>query len=154
MTMLLPVWVSNAQTAPVKITKYLNANHAGWKQAPGFCEAKRWFLTGDFNGDRQTDYIIRFKAGKTSRLRLYAFVKEGKNYLPLKISDDVYDDELRRSAFSVIKKGTTVSLGQGEEGEGPTTKLKTDAVTQYICETDAAITYVYKNGRFTNIANH
>jgi hypothetical protein len=151
--MFLSAQISNAQIAPAQITKYLNAKHAGWTKAPGFCQEKKWFLPGDFNGDRQTDYIVRFKTGKkTPRLQLYAFVKKGRNYLPLKISADAYNDNFRRSSFSIIKKGTTVSLGQGEEGEGPTMKLKTDAVTQYICETDAAITYVYKNGRFTNIA--
>lgn len=149
---LLSIWAANAQTMPARITKYLNANHAGWTKTPGFCEGKKWFLTGDFNGDRRIDYVVRFKIGKSPRLRLYAFVKSGTTYLPVKISDEIYGEDLRRSSFSIIKKGMTVSLGQGEEGAGPTTKLKTDAVTQYICETDAAITYVYKNGRFTNIA--
>ena len=152
MFMLFSAWVSNAQNVPAGITKYLNANHVGWTKARGFCEGKKWFLTGDFNGDRKIDYVVRFKIGKTPRLRLYAFVKKGKGYLPLQIFDEAYDDELARSSFSIIKKGTTVSLGQGEEGSGPTTKLKTDAVTQYICETDAAITYIYKNGYFKNIA--
>ncbi len=151
--LLLSVWVSNAQNAPSRITKYLDANHAGWTKAPGFCEAKKWFLTGDFNGDRKIDYVVRFRIGKTPRLRLYAFVKKGKDYLPLRISDEAYNDDLRRSAFSIIKKGTTVNLGQGEEGSGPSTKLKTDAVTQFICETDAAATYIYKNGKFKNIAD-
>ena len=150
--LLLSVWVSNAQTVPAGIKKYLNENHAGWTKVPGFCEGKKWFLTGDFNGDRKIDYVVRFRIGKTPRLRLYAFVKKGRDYLPVKISDEAYDDEMRRSSFSIIKKGTIVSLGQGEEGAGPTVKLKTDAVTQYICETDAAITYVYKTGNFKNIA--
>lgn len=29
--MWLSVWVLNAQTVPAGITKYLDANHAGWK---------------------------------------------------------------------------------------------------------------------------
>ena len=152
--MFLAAWVTNAQNVPARITNYLNANHAGWTKARGFCESKRWFLTGDFNGDRKIDYVVRFKTGKTPRLQLYAFVKKGKNYLPIKISADVSDKEFRRSSFSIIKRGSTVSLGQGEEGSGSTTKLKTDAVVQYICETDATVTYIYKNGDFKNIAEH
>lgn len=145
---------TNAQTVPAGITSYLNANHAGWTKAPSFCESKKWFLTGDFDGDRQTDYVVRFKVGKRSpRLRLYAFLNTGGQYMPIRIFEDAYSTEFQRSAFLIVKKGRTVSLGQGEEGQGPTTKLKTDAITQYICETDASITYIYKNGKFSNISD-
>ncbi len=150
--LLLSVWVSNAQTIPASITNQLNTSYKGWIKVPGFCEGKKWALPADFNGDKKTDYVIRFKVGKKSpRLFLFAFINKGGKYMPVKIAEDDYSDDFLRSAFSTIKKGTTVSLGQGEEGTGPSIKLKTDAVMQYICETDAGKTYIYDNGEFKNI---
>ncbi len=158
--MFLFVGISNAQTLPAGIKSYLDANYTAskggaWAKAVGYCEGKKWLITGDFDGNQQIDYIVRFKVRKTARstrLHLVAFLNTGGKYTPMKIFEDAYKDEFLRSAFSLLKQGTTVSLGQGEEGEGPTTKLKTDAVIQYICETDAAITYIYKNGKFKNIS--
>jgi hypothetical protein len=150
--LLLSVWVSNAQTIPASITNQLNTSYKGWTKVPGFCEGKKWALTGDFNGDKKTDYVVRFKVGKKSSwLFLFAFINKGGKYTPVKITEDDYSDDFLRSAFSIIKKGIIVSLGQGEEATGPSIKLKTDSVTQYICETDAAKTFVFNNGEFKNI---
>src|SRR5688572_5471808 len=89
--MVLSVWASNAQTVPAGVTKYLNANHAGWTKAPGFCEGKKWSLTGDFDGNKQTDYVVRVKVGKTARtarLHLVAFLNKGGKYTTVKIFED------------------------------------------------------------------
>lgn len=151
------VCVADSQTLPAKITEYLNANHRGWKKAPGFCEGKKWFLTGDFDGNKRIDYVVRFKIGKTAkttRMRLYAFLKNEKGfYTSRQITENSDDADSRRSGFAIVKKGTMVNSGKGEEGEAPTIKLKNDAVSQYICETDAATTYIFKNQKFQTLAD-
>jgi hypothetical protein len=98
------------------------------------------------------DYLLRVKTGKSARstrLNLIAFFgsAEGK-YPATQILDEPYRAELLRSSFSVIKKGTKIQLG---EGEGPTITLANDAASQYICQTDAVRTLIYKDGKWKNI---
>lgn len=52
-----------------------------------------------------------------------------------------------RSFVAVTKKGTRIQLG---EGVGPTVTLANDAASQYICETDAIKTLIYKDGKWKN----
>lgn len=145
------VCVSKAQTLPSKITTFLNRSYAGWKQAPGACENRKWFLTGDFDGNGMKDYLVRVTTGKSSkaRLNLIAFFGyDDKSYPAKQILDDRYTGEMLRSSFSVMRKGTKVQLG---EGEGPTITLKNDGASQHICETDAVRTLVYESGKWRNI---
>lgn len=150
--MLSSVWAATAQTLPPKVTGFLNHFYAGWKQAPGTCDRRTWFLTGDFDGDGLKDYLVRIKTGKSARpmrLNLIAFFGAGDGKYPAKqILDDPYKGDLLRSSFSVIKKGTKIQLG---EGEGPTITLDHDAASQYICQTDAVKTLIYKDGKWKNI---
>lgn len=157
-TILLAVWVLNAQTVPVKIKSFLDEYYTtasgAWQQAPGFCDAKKWALIGDFNGDGRLDYVVRIKTRAEAgivNLNLIAFLKEGTEYdaVPFMIVQN--KEDFLQSSFSVIKKGTTVDQGLGAEGEGPMVKLKADAITSYICETDASRTYIYSDGKFENI---
>ena len=150
--LLLSVLFSNAQTVPAKVTAFLNKFYTGWKKAPGACENRKWFLTGDFDGDGGKDYLVRVKTGKSAksmRLNLIAFFGGSDGMYPAKqILDDAYQGDLLRSSFSVVKKGTQIQLG---EGEGPTITLENDAASQYICETDAVKTMVYETGKWRNI---
>jgi hypothetical protein len=115
------------------------------------CENKRWILNADFDGDGVRDYLVRIRTGRSSntRLDLIAFFGSGRgNYAAKQILDDPYKGDLIRSSFSVIKKGTIIPLG---EGEGPILTLAHDAASQYICETDAVKTLIYKDGKWVNI---
>lgn len=143
---------ATAQVVPAKITAYLNSNYAGWKQAPGACDTKRWVITGDFNDDGRTDYLVRIITGTFSRdrsLHLIGFINQKGEYLPDPFLDEEYTDDLKRSATSVIRKGTPISAN--DEGTGPFITLKSDAIAQYICETDASNTYIYKDGEFRKL---
>ncbi len=144
--------IANAQTVPAKVTALLNKSHKGWKPAPGFCEGKKWSLTGDFDGNGRKDYLVRIKTGtsaKTMTLDLIAFrASADGSYKSESVLSDEFTGEMLRSSFALVKKGTTVPLG---EGEGGSIILKTDAVTQFICETDANKTMVYENGKWRNI---
>ena len=144
---------ANAQTVPAKVTSSLHHFYKGWKQAPGKCDSRKWFLTGDFDGNGRRDYLVRFTTGKTTksmRLNLVAFLSfDDGSYQPKHILDDKYSGDLKlNSSFSVIKKGTETQLG---EGEGPTVTLANDAASQYICQTDAKKTMIYENGKWRNI---
>lgn len=157
--MFLLVSASSAQTLPNPIRTFLDsyyttAEGGAWQEVPGACDEKKAVLTADFDGDGQPDYLVRFKTGKTvrsTRLHLVAFFNRNGEYTPEPFYEEAYTNELLRSTTLIIVKGTTVSLGLGAEGEGPNTVLKTDAVAQYICETDAGITFVYRDGAMKNI---
>ena len=145
--------VANTQTPPVKVTSSLNHFYKGWKQAPGKCDSRKWFLTGDFDGNGRRDYLVRFTTGKTTksmRLNLVAFLSfDDGSYQPKHILDDPYSGDLKlNSSFSVTKKGTEIQLG---EGEGPKVTLANDAASQYLCQTDAIKTLIYAGGKWKNI---
>ena len=146
------VWTISAQTVLAKVTDFLNHSYPGWKQAPGACDSRKWVLTGDFDGDGRRDYLVRVKTGKTAktmRLNLIAFFGSEDGKYPVKqILDDALTNDMLRSSFSVIKKGTRIQLG---EGEGLTVALKHDAASQYICQTDAIKTMVFESGKWSNI---
>ena len=150
--MTLFVGSANAQTFPTKVTEVLNHSYAGWKPAPGTCDSRKWFLTGDFDGDGLKDYLVRVKTAKSARsmrLNLIAFFGSADGqYSAQQILAEPYKGDLLRSSFSVIKKGTRIQLG---EGEGPTITLDHDAASQYICQTDAIKTLIYKDGKWKNI---
>lgn len=151
-TLILWAPAATSQTLPAKITTFLNQQYPGWKQLAGSCDNKKWFLTGDFDGDGSKEYLVRIKTGKSSksmRLKLIAFFGSGdRKYFARQVLDESYKGDLMRSSFAVIKKGTRIQLG---EGDGPTITLENDAASQYICQTDAIKTLVYKDGKWKNI---
>ena len=143
--------ISSAQTLPAKVTSFLNQFYAGWKKAPGTCDNRKWFLTADFDGDGLRDYLVRVKTGTRAKVRLNLiafFGSEDGKYPAKQILDDAYKGDLLRSSFSVVKKDTKIQLG---EGEGPEITLENDAASQYICQTDAVKTMIYKGGKWVNI---
>ena len=150
----LSFWVSatKAQSVPAKVTTLLNQHYAGWKPLPGTCDNREWFRTGDFNGDGLTDYLVRIKTGnsaKSFRVKLIAFFKSSDDkYSPSEILSDSYRGDLVRSSFAVIKKGGQIQLG---EGDGPIITIENDAASQYICETDAIKTFIFKDLKWKNI---
>src|ERR1700742_4322001 len=92
-----------AQIINPKVTNSLNRFYPAWKPAPGTCDKRRWFLTGDFDGDGTRDYLVRVKTGKTAksmRLNLIAFFgSEDGKYPAKQILDDAYKGDLLRSSF-------------------------------------------------------
>ena len=146
---------ASAQVLPVKIKKFLDdyytsAEMGKWQQAPGACSGKKWLLTGDFNNDGRTDYLVRILAGRGSgrSLHLIGFINEKGDYTPDPFLEEEYKGDTRRTATTIIKKGSTISSTLLGEGEGSTRMLTADLVNQYICETDAAMVYSYKDGQF------
>ncbi|MBK8304656.1 MAG: hypothetical protein IPK98_15130 [Chloracidobacterium sp.] len=149
------VGAASAQVLPVKIKKFLDDYYTSsemgkWQQAPGACSGRKWLLTGDFNDDGRTDYLVRILAGRgiDRSLHLIGFINEKGDYTPDPFLEEEYTGDTRRTATTIIKKGSSISSTLLGEGEGSTRMLTTDLVNQYICETDAAIVYSYKDGQF------
>ncbi len=150
---------SFAQQMPAKIKKFLDDYYSSkefgnWKPAPGSCGTGKSVLTADFDGDGKTDYLVRFSQGntpKTSRFHLIAFFNQDGEFTPNPFHEEAWDERTKSSNTAVIPKGTTVSLGLGEEGEGPTIVLQTDGVMQQVCETDDAATYFYRDNEMLSI---
>lgn len=148
--------ISNAQAIPDKIKKYLDANYSSqengnWQGQSDDCgDSKVWSQTADFNGDGQTDYLVRFTTGKTvetKHLNVIAFISKDDEFMPAPIVINEVDDERAKGLSDiVIKSGTSVNLGIGEEGEGSSRVLKNDGVMIQVCETDDAGTYVFDKG--------
>ena len=93
---------------------------------------------------------FKFRRSLPMKLNLVAFLSFGGGplYRAQQILSEPYKGEMLRSSFTMIKKGTKIQLG---EGEGPTITLENDAVSQYICQTDAIKTLILKDSDWKNI---
>lgn len=97
---------------------------------------------------------MRIRTGRTAasaRLHLIAFFNSGGQFTPEPFYEEALSGDILRSASAVMKKGTNLNLGLGAEGEGPSIVLATDAVGQYICETDASRAFIYKDGAMKDV---
>jgi hypothetical protein len=142
---------SPAQILPEKIQKFLDGRyssleHGAWKQAPGACGGNKWLLTGDFNGDGRSDYLVRILTGKSRQrnLHLIGFINEKGDYTPDPFFEAEYTGDLTRSATSVLKSGTAFSA----VGNGAGAALKADVVSHRVCESDTSVMYAFNNGEF------
>ncbi len=132
---------ASGQKLPAKITGFVKEHYPNWKSAAPTCDQRNWILRGDFDGDGKQDYLLRFRSGKSAKateLNLLAFLNYSPNYIPANIQDFKYDERARRSSFKVLKKGETIGG----------TKLKTDSVMHYVCETDDAGVFTMKDGKW------
>ncbi|NNE98365.1 MAG: hypothetical protein HKN25_05015 [Pyrinomonadaceae bacterium] len=144
---------SSSASLPETIKSVLNKQYAGWTKAPKgeLCGEKNLFETGDFDGDGKTDYAVHFmtkdKAGKP-RLLLFAFIDRGSYFKAKKVSESSDSNDFPQMSFSTIKKGESVFTG---EAEGDFVILNRDVIREYLCETDAAKTFEYKDGKFSEM---
>ena len=132
---------ANAQKLPAKITSFVKGHYPNWKAAPPTCDQRNWVLRGDFDGDGKQDYLLRLRSGKSARstkINLLAFLNYSPNFIPANIQDFAYDERMRRSSFKVLKKGETIGG----------TKLETDSVMHYVCETDDAGIFTMREGKW------
>ena len=133
--------VTNAQKLPAKITSFVKQHYPNWKAAAPTCDQRNWILRGDFDGDGKQDYLLRLRSGKSARstkINLLAFLNYSPNFIPANIQDFAYDERMRRSSFKVLKKGETIGG----------TKLETDSVMHYVCETDDAGIFTMRDGKW------
>jgi hypothetical protein len=141
--------VVQAQTLPAKIKTYLNKSYKGWKLAPASSscsdEYRKSFVAGDFDGDRKTDYVVKFTVRRKGYMVAFLERRSGyRNYtlFSMKASG------IRETALGIFAKGRKWSTGDFDDRNAETITLENDAVFEGPCESDDTGIYVYKNGRF------
>src|SRR3990170_1981543 len=75
----------SAQSLPTKVRSYLDKSYSGWKFSSvtdgcgsDFSNSK---VSGDFNGDKQPDYAVKFLEGHKGYI--IAFVSNSSDYKPI-----------------------------------------------------------------------
>ena len=137
--------LAQAQTLPVKIKSYLNKNHSGWKisPTPNYCGDGKSIVSGDFNGDKKTDYAAKIFKGKKGYI--IAFLARGTNYTPY-LFHSLTAAETKETALIIYRKGEKYYTESGEESSAMT--LKNDAPYDSPCESDAGSIHLFRNGKF------
>ncbi|HRH44618.1 MAG TPA: hypothetical protein PKY82_23480 [Pyrinomonadaceae bacterium] len=94
--------------------------------------------------------IIKFglRQGKLRNLCVYFswFFYRNGDFKPELFYETALTDDLRRSSSIIINRGATINFEDNQNFE-----LKTDAIVQYICETDASKTFVYQDDKIKDI---
>lgn len=136
-----------AQALPTKIKNYLNKNYSGWKIGgydKACYETKQFMITGDFNGDRKSDYAVKFNKG--SKGYIFAFVAQGNDY-KAHLLEKGSAKGINSTVLGIERKGEKYPIG-GDIPDLIYGRLLNDAPYTIPCESDAVGFYVYKNGRF------
>lgn len=147
MFLALSSQIISAQALPVKVKSYLDKNYPGWKlrgNDKNCLETKRFVATGDFNGDKKTDYAVKFVKGRSGYI--LAFVSQKTDY-KAHVLESSSASELKFIVLNVERKGSKYPIG-GDIPDYIYGKLSNDAPYTIPCESDAVAFYVYKNGRF------
>jgi hypothetical protein len=135
--------LGSAQTLPKSLKTYLDRNYRGWSLA-GECydnvsENKR-VLAGDFDGNDETDYAIKFVRG--SKGFFMAFLANGKRWMPFYLHIWKDPDDAKFSDLILFDKGERYELGESDF------KLKFDAPADFRCESDVGGVHTFRKGRF------
>ena len=138
-----------AQTLPAKISNSLNQSYSGWKLHSGdpICKS-RAVVSGDFDGNKKTDYAVMFKKGRS--VYIVAFLANGADYKAVVLESGSASD-MKNSFLTIARKGQSYAGIINEDlDRGPTQRLKTDAIVSGGCESSEYL-YIYSNGRFKQV---
>lgn len=141
--------VTSAQTLPAKVRNSLNQSYSGWKLHSGdpICKS-RAVVSGDFDGNKKTDYAVMFKKGRSGYI--VAFLANGTDYKAVVLESSSASD-MKNSFLTVARKGQSYAgIINDNLDRGATQKLKTDAPVSGGCESSEYL-YVYSNGRFKQV---
>jgi hypothetical protein len=138
----------SAQTFPTKVKNYLDKRYSGWKLSAvtdgcgaDFSKSK---VSGDFNGDKKTDYAVKFLKG--SKYYIVAFVSIGSNFKPI-VLESGSAKEAKYQGLSISHKGEMYGEIINEDFDRTNRRLQNDAPVGGTCESSAYL-YIYKNGAF------
>lgn len=151
-----------ASKLPGDVEAFLSQRFSGWKLAqinPDIhkflkesvsAEARPDFISGDFDGNGQTDYAVYITHGQTSKRKLsvVALLKNGGKFRPyvLESEDAASENEIYGSYLSRDKKG---AKGYNHDTKRAFTYVH-DAIFVGFWE-KGGTSYVYRNGRFKAI---
>ncbi|MEP7147725.1 MAG: hypothetical protein ABI857_02465 [Acidobacteriota bacterium] len=126
------------QTLPRAIVRYLDGNFRDWKLA-GECYEKdnKRVLAGDFDGNRQRDYAVKFVRGDKGFLM--AFLARGSGYVP---------HYLHIYSAAEAKESDLVLLKKGESFPEDSPVLEFDSPADFRCESDVGEVHTYRKGKF------
>ena len=143
--MIILANLAQAQTLPVKIKSYLNKNYSGWKIAPtpSYCGDGKSIVSGDFNGDKKTDFAAKIFKGKKGYV--IAFLAQANDYKPY-LFHSLTAAETKETALILYRKGEKYYTELGEESSAMT--LRNDAPYDSPCESDAGGIHLFRNGKF------
>ena len=139
---------TSAQTLPTKVSGYLDKSYSGWKLSAvtdgcgsDFSNSK---VSGDFNGDKKTDYVVKFLKGRKGYI--IAFVSSGAGYKPI-ILESGTTKEIKNQGLAIAKKGETYGEIINDNFDRANRRLQNDAPVGGTCEASTYF-YIYKNGAF------
>lgn len=138
----------NAQSLPAKVKTYLDKTYSGWKLTSTAQDCGSDFenstVSGDFNGDRITDYAVKFNRGRKGYI--LAFVSNGSVFQPhILESGSVMD--FKRQGLAIARKGETYPEIINEDFDRVNKKLQNDALVGGTCEASTYY-YIYWNRTF------
>jgi hypothetical protein len=135
--------INFAQTLPANIKNYLNKNYKHWKLSPSEkgCgpETNNGIVKGNFNGDRNLDYAVKFTRGKKGFIIAFLARKQDFKAFILHITEA---DDVNSLSLMTWKKGEVFEV------EDVRFRLKYDAPADYRCESDVGGIHYYRNGKF------
>jgi hypothetical protein len=137
---------AQAQTLPAKLKSHLNQTYSGWKLHSGdqICRS-RAVVSGDFDGNKKTDYAVMFKKGRSGYI--VAFLANGRDYK----THVLESGDMNNSFLTVARKGQNYAgIINDDLDRGTKQKLKTDAIVSGGCESSEYL-YIYSNGRFKQV---
>lgn len=139
---------TSAQTLPAKVKSYLNKSYSGWKlsSVTDGCGSSysNSVVSGDFNGDKKTDYAVKFIKGR--RGYILAFVSSGSNYKTHTLESGSTSD-IKNQGLGIARKGETYGEIINDDFDRVNRRLQNDAPAGGTCEASAYF-YIYKNGAF------
>lgn len=139
---------TSAQTLPAKVTSYLDKTYSGWKlsSVTDGCGAEfsKSKVSGDFNGDKKTDYAVKFLKGRKGYI--IAFVSSGSDYKPIVLESGT-TQEIKNQGLAIAHKGETYGEIINDNFDRANRRLQNDAPVGGTCESSTYF-YIYKNGAF------
>ena len=141
--LLVLVQVVSAQKLPSEIRSYLDRNYKGWRLSPSRkdcgADVNAGFVSSDFSGDGKRDFAVKFIKGQKGYI--LAFVKMKRTFKPF-VLHSYNAEEAEASSLGIWKKGTLF----GYENRG--LRLRHDAPSDFLCESDVGGIHYYRNGKF------
>jgi len=138
---------ANAQGPPAKVKNYLDRNYPQWQISGSFVVdspvREKRIVTGDFNGDKKTDYAVVLSKGE----RIYAIALLGTRNSFTAVNLAAQKNGWI-AGIGLAAKGQRVFLS--ESGDGSSGKyfvLKHDAISLYDGEGMSQVFY-WQGGRF------
>lgn len=126
---------------PAGVQSLLNQDFPGWRVIKNICQTA---VSGDYNGDRKTDYVvaINHQNGAT----LVSYMSSGNGFRLIEVNQ--LDGGMRQIAIGTVKSGEEVS--EYWEEDAPVIRLANDGLSAGECESDGSGYLIFKNDQWVS----